>query len=184
MLKVYTSSKVYTSEYILHEIHPEYIITSIYSYKYILGVFRTLWIANQVYTSNLKYILEVYAWSTLLWMTPNVTGQSQQSEGSDKSARIKEVHPNYIRSRLRCVHSQLLIQPWYTFAHIFGWVFPLGCLIKQAGIIIHTILNMWGTPGIEPVTTGLTSVYQISRSTTWAIPPHCQVNLVPTTNHS
>ena len=52
----------------------------------------------------------------LLWLFQqhycyNVTGQSQQSEGSDKSARIKEVHPNYIRSRLRCVHSQLLIQP-------------------------------------------------------------------------
>ena len=34
--------KVYTLEYILHEIHPEYIVTSVYSYKYILGVFRTL----------------------------------------------------------------------------------------------------------------------------------------------
>ena len=42
---------------------------------------------------------------------------------------------------------------------------PLGCLIKQAGIIIHTILNMWETPGIESVTSGLTSVYQISSST-------------------
>ena len=60
----------------------------------------------------------------------NVTGQSQESEGSYKPARIKEVH-----SKL----------------HSF-----------QAGIIIHTILNLWETPGIEPVTSGLTSVYCIS----------------------
>ena len=38
-------------------------------------------------------------------------------------------------------------------------------------MIIHTILNMWETPGIEPVTSDLTSVYQISSSTNWAIPP-------------
>ena len=40
---------------------------------------------------------------------------------------------------------------------------------------------MWETLGIEPVTSDLTSVYQISSSTTWAIPPHCQVNPVPIT---
>ena len=38
----------------------------------------------------------------------NVTGQSQESEGYCKPARIKENTPNYIRSRLRCVDSQLL----------------------------------------------------------------------------
>ena len=30
----------------------------------------------------------------------------------------------------------------------------------QAGIIIHAILNLWETPGIEPVTSGLASVYK------------------------
>ena len=39
---------------------------------------------------------------------------------------------------------------------------PLGCLIKQTGIIIHTILNLWETLEIEPVTSGLTSVYRTS----------------------
>ena len=43
---------------------------------------------------------------------------------------------------------------------------PLICLIKQARIIIHTVPNLWETPEIEPVTTGLTSVYQTSSSTT------------------
>ena len=51
-------------------------------------------------------------------------------------------------------------------------IVPLGCLIKQAGIIIHTILNLCETPGIEPVTYGLTTVYQTSSPTTWAIPPY------------
>ena len=41
----------------------------------------------------------------------------------------------------------------------------LGCLIKQAGIIIRTVINLWETPGIEPVTSGLTSVLQTSSST-------------------
>ena len=48
--------------------------------------------------------------------------------------------------------------------HIHSACVPSGCLIKQAGIIIHTILNMWEAPGIEPVTSGLTSVYQTSSS--------------------
>ena len=49
---------------------------------------------------------------------------------------------------------------------------PPPSLIKQAGIIIHTILNLWETPGIETVTSGLTSVYKpawfyhLSHSTT------------------
>ena len=36
----------------------------------------------------------------------------------------------------------------------------------QVEIIIHTILNLWETPGIEPVTSGLTNGYQTSSSTT------------------
>ena len=45
-------------------------------------------------------------------------------------------------------------------------------LLKQAGIIIHTILNLWETPGIEPVTSGFDKcisnqqLYNLSYSTT------------------
>ena len=112
----------------------------------------------------------------------NVTGQSQESEGSCKPARIKEVH-----SKLHSFQASLctLTATHLTLIYVCTYIrlsVPLGCLIKQAGIIIiHTILNMWETPGIEPVTSDLTSVYHISSSTNWAIPPHCQVNLVPIT---
>ena len=111
----------------------------------------------------------------------NVTGQSQESEGSCKPARIKEVH-----SKLHSFQASLctLTATHLTLIYVCTYIrlsVPLGCLIKQAGIIIHTILNMWETPGIEPVTSDLTSVYQISSSTNWAIPPHCQVNPVPIT---
>ena len=96
----------------------------------------------------------------------NVTGQSRESEGSYKPPRIKEVHSE--------LHSFLASLCTFTATHLtliyvctyIRLSVPLGCLIKQAGIIIQTILNMWGTPGIEPVTSGLTSVYQISSSTT------------------
>ena len=74
---------------------------------------------------------------------------------------LRKYIPNYIRSRLRCVHAQLSFKHLalvYVCTYIRLSV-PLGCLIKQAGIIIHTILNLWETPGIEPVTSGLTSVY-------------------------
>ena len=101
----------------------------------------------------------------------NVTGQSQESEGSCKPARIKEVH-----SKLHSFQASLctLTATHLTLIYVCTYIrlsVPLGCLIKQAGIIIHTILNMWETPGIEPVTSDLTSVYQISSSTNWAIPP-------------
>ena len=95
----------------------------------------------------------------------NVTGQSQESEGSCKPARIKEVH-----SKLHSFQASLctLTATHLTLIYVCTYIrlsVPLGCLIKQAGIIIHTILNMWETPGIEPVTSDLTSVYQISSST-------------------
>ena len=95
----------------------------------------------------------------------NVTGQSQESEGSCKSARIKEVH-----SKLHSFQASLckLTATHLTLIYVCTYIrlsVPLGCLIKQAGIIIHTILNMWETPGIELVTFDLTSVYQISSST-------------------
>ena len=95
----------------------------------------------------------------------NVTGQSQESEGSCKPARIKEVH-----SKLHSFQASLctLTATHLTLTYVCTYIrlsVPLGCLIKQAGIIIHTILNMWETPGIEPVTSDLTSVYQISSST-------------------
>ena len=95
----------------------------------------------------------------------NVTDQSQESEGSCKPARIKEVH-----SKLHSFQASLctLTATHLTLIYVCTYIrlsVPLGCLIKQAGIIIHTILNMWETPGIEPVTSDLTSVYQISSST-------------------
>ena len=96
----------------------------------------------------------------------NVTGQSQESEGSYKPARIKEVH-----SKLHLFQASLctLTATHLTLTYVYTYIqlsVPLGCLIKQAGIIIHTILNLWEAPGIEPVTSGLTSVYQTSSSTT------------------
>ena len=77
----------------------------------------------------------------------NVTGQSQESEGSCKPARIKEVH-----SKLHSFQASLctLTATHLTLIYVCTYIrlsVPLGCLIKQAGIIIHTILNMWETPG-------------------------------------
>ena len=103
----------------------------------------------------------------------NVTGQSQESKGSCKPARIKEVH-----SKLHSFPASLctLTATHLTLIYVCTYIrlsVPLGCLIKQAGIIIHTILNMWETPGIEPATSDLTSVpisnqqlYQLSYSAT------------------
>ena len=95
----------------------------------------------------------------------NLTGQSQESEGSCKPVRIKEVH-----SKLHSFQASLCIlsATHLTLIYVCTYIrlsVPLGCLIKQAGIIIHTILNMWETPEIDPVTSDLTSVYQISSST-------------------
>ena len=96
----------------------------------------------------------------------NVTGQSQESEGSYKPARIKEVHYKLHSFQaslctLTATHLALIYVCTYIRLSV-----PLGCLIKQAGIIIRTNLNLWETPGIEPVTSGLTSVYQPSSSST------------------
>ena len=95
----------------------------------------------------------------------NVTGQSQESEESCRPARIKEVH-----SKLHSFQASLctLTATHLTLIYVCTYIrlsVPLGCLIKQAGIIIRTIRIMWETPGIEPVTSELTSVYQISSST-------------------
>ena len=70
----------------------------------------------------------------------NVTGQSQESEGSCKPARIKEVH-----SKLHSFQASLctLTATHLTLMYVCTYIrlsVPLGCLIKQAGIIIHTIL--------------------------------------------
>ena len=111
----------------------------------------------------------------------NLTGQSQESEGSYNPARIKEVY-----SKLHSFQASLctLTATHLTLIYVCTYIrliVPLGCLIKQTGIIIHTILNMWETLGIEPVTSGLTSVYQTRSSSNRAIPPHYQVNPVPIT---
>ena len=95
----------------------------------------------------------------------NVTGQSQESEGFCKPARIKEVHSklhSFQASLCTLAATHLTLISVYTYIRLSV---PLGCLIRQAGIIIHKILNMWESQGIEPVTSDLTSVYQISSST-------------------
>ena len=90
----------------------------------------------------------------------NVTGQSQESEGSCTPARIKEVY-----TKLHSFQASLctLTATHLTLIYVCTYIrlsVPLRCLIKPAGIIIHTILNFWETTGIEPVTSGLTSLYQ------------------------
>ena len=146
--------------FILHS-HTKNISNSII--KYIFSVIYTL-------TGNTFFFLFIYLTLILLRLFQqnycyNVTGQSQESEGSCKPARIKEVH-----SKLHSFQASLctLTATHLTLIYVCTYIrlsVPLGCLIKQAGIIIHTILNMWETPGIEPVTSDLTSVYQISSST-------------------
>ena len=93
----------------------------------------------------------------------NVTSQSQESE----PARIKEVHSKQHSFQaslctLTATHLTLI----YVCTYIRLTV-SLGCLIKQAGMIIRTILNLWGTPGIEPVTSvyALTNVCTLAAST-------------------
>ena len=86
------------------------------------------------------------------------TGQSQEFGGACKPTRIKEVH-----SKLHSFQVSLctLTATHLTLIYVCTYIrlsVPLGCLIKQAGIIIHTILNMWEAPGIKPVKSGLTSV--------------------------
>ena len=71
----------------------------------------------------------------------NVTGQSQESEGSCKPARIKEVH-----SKLHSFQASLctLTATNLTLIYVCTYIrlsVPLGCLIKQAGIVIHTAYN-------------------------------------------
>ena len=130
-----------------------------------------LYEAYSVYCYQLKHVIFFYYLRLILLRLfqqhycYNVTGQSQESEGSCKPARIKEVH-----SKLHSFQASLctLTATHLTLIYVCTYIrlsVPLGCLIKQAGIIIHTILNMWETPGIEPVTSVLTSVYQISSST-------------------
>ena len=91
-----------------------------------------------------------------------VTDQSPESEGSYKPARIKEVHfklHSFQTSLCTLTATHLTLVYACTYIRLSV---PLGCLIKQAGLIIRTILNFWETLGIEPVTSGLSSVYQIS----------------------
>ena len=101
----------------------------------------------------------------------NVTDQSRESEESYQPARIKEVNSK--------LHSFQASPCTFTATHLtliyvctcIRLSVPLGCLIKQAGIIIRTILNLRKPPGIEPLTSGLTSginqqLYHLSHSAT------------------
>ena len=71
----------------------------------------------------------------------NVTGQSQESKGSCKPARIKEVH-----SKLHSFQASLctLTDTHLTLIYV--------CTYIRLSVPLGTILNMWETPGIEPVT--------------------------------
>ena len=93
----------------------------------------------------------------LLFVKSNhhVFGQSQESKGSNKLAKIKEVH-----FKLHSFQVSLctLTATHLTFIYVCTYIQlnePLGCLIQQAGITIYTILKMWETPGFEPVTSHL-----------------------------
>ena len=62
---------------------------------------------------------------------------------------IKEVHSKlhpFQASLCTLTYTHLTLRYVCTYIRLSV---PLGCLIKQAEIIIHTILNMWETPGIE-----------------------------------
>ena len=106
----------------------------------------------------------------LLWLFQqhycyNVTGQSQESEGSYTPATIKVVHSKlHLFQASMCTLTATHLTLIYVCTYIRLSV-PLGCLIKQTGIIIITILNLWETPGIEPVTSGLKSLSQTISST-------------------
>ena len=102
----------------------------------------------------------------------NVTGQSQESEGSCKPARIKEVH-----SKLRSFQASLctLTATHLTLIYVCTYIrlsVPLGCLIKQTGIVIHTILNMWETSGLDKCISNQ-QLYQLSYSTTLIFNIYC-----------
>ena len=71
----------------------------------------------------------------------NVTGQSQESEGSNKQARIKEVH-----AKLHSFHASLctLTATHLILIYVCTYIrmsVPLGCLNKQEGIIIQYPYN-------------------------------------------
>ena len=83
------------------------------------------------------------SWSCLTSMIPTaLTHQWQEAKGSYKPASIKQsvTFQTLLTSRLRCVHSQLLIllTIMYACTHI-QLNEPLGCLIKLIGININKI---------------------------------------------
>ena len=99
--------------------------------------------------------LYIYLTLILLRLFHDVTSQSQESEGSCKPARIEEVH-----SKLHSFQASLctLTATHLTLTYVCIYIrlsVPLGCLIKQAGIIIHTILNMWENIKSAPLPTEL-----------------------------
>ena len=84
----------------------------------------------------------------------NITGQTQESEGFYKPVRIKEVH-----SKLNLIQASLCTltatQPLIYVCKYNRLCVPLGCLINGCAI-----RNSRETPGIEPLTSGVTSVYK------------------------
>ena len=90
---------------------------------------------------NLKFIL-------LQVIPSDLMCQSQEPKGSDKPVRIKEVHSKLHSFQASlCTLTATHLTTMYVCTYIWQSV-PLGFLIKQAGMIIHTILNLLETPGI------------------------------------
>ena len=84
------------------------------------------------------------------WNNYNFTGQSQESEGSYKPARIKEVHSKLYSFQVSlCALTATHLTLIYVCTYIRLSV-PLGLLIKQVGVITHTILSLWETPELNP----------------------------------
>ena len=110
---------------------------------------------------------EIFLNLTFILLPSALMSQSLEPEGSDKSAGTKEVHSilHSFQASLCTLTATHLTRNICLHIHSnFG-----RCTVRfvnQAGITISTILNWWETPGKDPVTSGLTSVYQSSSSTT------------------
>ena len=78
----------------------------------------------------------------------NSTIVSQESEGSDKDSKLHSFQASL------CT----LAATQFTLIYICTLI-RLSCSIKQAGIIILTILSLWEAPETEPLSSVLTIVY-------------------------
>ena len=108
-----------------------------------------------------------------------VTGQSQEYEGSYKPARIKEVHfkLNSFLDLLRALIATDLTLIYVCTNIYFRLRVPLGCLIKQTGILNNYLYDtkFVGNTGNQTRDLGLDKFLQTSGSTTRSIPQSCRI---------